>query len=374
MQKKKNKPSVLFVFQLPPPIHGASIMNEIVKNSEAINGVFQGTYIGLNFASGTDDIGSISIKKLLFALRYAWSIFFVLLTKKIDLVYFTLSPIGGSFLRDLVYVFLFKIFNKKVVYHLHGKGISKARKSRKILNRLYKWAFKNVYIIHLDDSLLYDIEGLPYKKHFIVANGISELLGAEIPSANDGVKGTLKVVYLSNYKKNKGILDYVKAVQTLNAEGFSFEAMAVGGDADVSKVSLKSFVKKNGVDNLHVSGPIYGVEKYKLLQECNIFVLPTYYENECFPLSILEAFQFGLAIVSYDNGAVKSMVEHNKGGLITKMQDIQGLTDSLRQLIQHPEKLEKMGAYNRKKFKDKFTKEKFEANLNKALQGVLQDG
>ncbi len=61
MNKPKKK--ILFLATLPPPTHGAAIMNQHVVNSEAINQAFSCEVIPLKFADSIADIGNLSLKK-----------------------------------------------------------------------------------------------------------------------------------------------------------------------------------------------------------------------------------------------------------------------------------------------------------------------
>ena len=89
-----------------------------------------------------------------------------------SVVYFTISPTGGAFYRDFIYTLILKLFNKKIIFHLHGKGISKKVSSSKLSTLLYKFVFKNTTIICLSDTLTYDVKSVFSKKPFVVKNGI----------------------------------------------------------------------------------------------------------------------------------------------------------------------------------------------------------
>ena len=51
--------------QLPPPVHGASMMNKYIKDSKKVNASFDAFFLPLSFAEKVDDIGKISLKKIL---------------------------------------------------------------------------------------------------------------------------------------------------------------------------------------------------------------------------------------------------------------------------------------------------------------------
>jgi len=56
---------ILCIVQLPPPIHGASVMNSLVINSEVIKKHFSIDVIDLKFAKSLKDLRKFSLLKLL---------------------------------------------------------------------------------------------------------------------------------------------------------------------------------------------------------------------------------------------------------------------------------------------------------------------
>ena len=100
---------ILCVLQLPPPIHGASLMNSSLTTRKLINHHFELEIINLQFSKSIQDLEKFSLLKVYKTIHYSF-----LITKKIikynpDLIYFTLSPKGFAFYRDAFYVFIFKI-------------------------------------------------------------------------------------------------------------------------------------------------------------------------------------------------------------------------------------------------------------------------
>ena len=61
-------------------------------------------------------------------------------------------------------------------------------------------------------------------------------------------------------------------------------------------------------------GPKYGDDKVAFFSNADIFAQPTL--NDCFPLTLLEAMQYQLPIVSTHEGAVPDIVKDGKNGYI----------------------------------------------------------
>ena len=116
---------ILFLGQIPPPLHGASIMNSYVINSEVIRTNFSIESVNFQFAKSIKEIEKFSFLKVYKAFLCGFEIVKKVIIQKPDLVYFNLAPKGFAFYRDAFYVFLLKLLKRKIVFHLHGKGIKK---------------------------------------------------------------------------------------------------------------------------------------------------------------------------------------------------------------------------------------------------------
>lgn len=170
MSDKKDK--ILFLVQLPQPIHGVSIMNRSVVNSQLILENFTTKIIPLRFVTTIRDIGIISPIKLVLMVVVGVRILKACLFFRPKMVYLSLSPIGFAFYRDVLYVLILKIFGLRRVYHLHGKGIKDRAYKSRVARYLYRFVFRGSYIICLSESLKSDISSFSVKKVFVVNNGI----------------------------------------------------------------------------------------------------------------------------------------------------------------------------------------------------------
>jgi len=127
--------------QLPPPVHGAAVMNEIIVNSPSIRQHFETSHINISTAEQIEDIGKFSFVKIFSSIRHLAAILSKLLLFRPDVVYFTLSPSGFAFYRDAVYFFFMRLSGSKIVLHLHGKGIKEGSGE----SQLFAWLSKKIF-------------------------------------------------------------------------------------------------------------------------------------------------------------------------------------------------------------------------------------
>lgn len=118
-------------------------------------------------------------------------------------------------------------------------------------------------------------------------------------------------------------------------------------------------------------GAKYGTEKNEFLEQADVFVFPTYYNNECFPLVLLEAMEQGLACISTHEGGISAIIEEGKTGYVIDKQQPLALAEKIDYLIDYPELCRAMGEAGKKKFKEEFTLERFENRMKDILTQIL---
>ena len=103
-------------------------------------------------------------------------------------------------------------------------------------------------------------------------------------------------------------------------------------------------------------------------------MLPTFYENECFPLVILEGMMHGVACVSTDEGGIPDIVDDGTTGLIAHRQDAADLAAKLAKLLPDAELRQRMGEAGYAKYRRQFTLDAFEQTLAEALTESARGG
>jgi glycosyltransferase involved in cell wall biosynthesis len=358
---------ILFVVQLPPPVHGASMMNEYLVNSKTVHDNFEISVVDVATAHQIDSIGKFSVKKVFSSIAIFFRIFFRLVKFKPGLVYFTLSPSGLAFYRDAFFIFLIRLFKPKIVYHLHGKGIQAESRRSRFYRLVSRKVFKGSYVIHLSPTLAKDTAGLDIKKSFVVANGIPVI---------DTVQKTNnerpQLLFLSNYVRTKGVVDVIDAVEIVARENSNFHLCLAGKPFDVSIGELKERINRKGLDELvSVCGPVYGKDKYEMLASSDVFIFPTYYPNEAFPLALLEAMQFGLVCISTRVGGIPDMILDGETGFLVEERNITDLAGKIRQVLNQPGAISSMGEKAKEEFVSKYTVSIFERNMVSTFNDIL---
>lgn len=364
------KTKILFLVQLPPPVHGASAVNKSIQNSALINDKFSTKFINISPATGLADIGKIAPSKIIKILQIIFNVATSFHKFKPDLVYITLSPHGLAFYKDGLIAIALKLMGAKVVFHLHGKGIKKEARKSWLKRQAYKLVFNKVHVIHLSDKLFSDLEEVRDSSKSItaVANGIDHSDYTGHPPRNN----VLTFIYLSNLIRAKGADVLIRASALINEKHHAnFRVKIIGShSSDEYVAELKNLITPELSNTISISGPKYGREKALELCTSHIFVLPT--KNDCFPLSILEAMAAGLAIISTNEGAISDIVENEVTGDILALPSPEALAETMIKYIENRDYSISCSQMSHQKFLGNYTQTIFEENLAIALERLTQ--
>ncbi|HRO85548.1 MAG TPA: glycosyltransferase family 4 protein [Niabella sp.] len=366
-----SKSSILFLLHYPPPVHGAAMVGQYIRESRPVNTSFTCKYINLGTSNTVDEIGKGGLKKWWRFISIVAKTLVALLFFRPQLVYITLNSHGGGFYKDAMIALLVKIFGKKIVYHFHNKGVAR-NQDKWVDNFLYRIVFKNAYVILLSKYLYPDIEKyVPENRVFYCANGIPSVAQDVEVKAKNVQPGEL--LFLSNLIESKGLYILLEALSVIYKKGIPFHCTIVGGEGDVTAQQLQQKIQYFQLaDTVSYAGKKYGKEKAEQFDRAAIFVFPTYYFNETFGLVLIEAMQMGLPVISTFEGGIPDVVADGVTGYLVPQKDVHALVEKIEYLILNPELQSKMGASGKKRYEERFTLEQFEKRFTNILSELVQ--
>lgn len=254
-----------------------------------------------------------------------------------------------SYYRKAVFVRTAKAFGKKLVIHQHGgnfpdfydKEIGNAGRER-VKETLSK-----------GDAFL--VLGTAWKDFFgeiIGRDKITVLPDAiQLPARVEKRCGVHKILFLGRICKEKGIGELLSVMPGL-LRRYPDVRLYLGGIWEDVKLREQMLSLGDCVTEL---GWVGGDVKQKYLRECDIFVMPSYFEGQS--VSILEAMAYNCGIVASDTGGIPDMIEDEKTGLLVRPRDEKALEKGILRLLDDPGLCRMLGENARQKAEAEFSME-----------------
>ena len=188
---------------------------------------------------------------------------------------------------------------------------------------------------------------------------------------NSKLNAVPRLLFLSNLIVSKGIYVLLEACQRLKERGVAFRCDYVGGESkEVTGEQFRKAIAERGLtDCVTYHGPQYGADKDRAFRRADIFVQPTF--DDCFPLTLVEAMQYRLPIVSTDVGAIPDIVTDGVNGLVCKQQDVDSLVEALTTLLADAALRREMGERGHARYLKEMTLEAFEGSFAELLKSVV---
>ena len=153
--------------------------------------------------------------------------------------------------------------------------------------------------------------------------------------------------------KDKGISEFVTASKLVSAK-YPFTNYVLVGDIDKENpASFKEDELKKELKGTNVHWLGYRNDIFKLLQESDIMVFPSYREG--LPKSLIEAAAVGLPIITTDTVGCRECVEDGINGFLVPVGNTNILAEKMIEFIENPEMIQKMGKASRVKAEKEFS-------------------
>lgn len=370
-----NKHRILLITPLPPPVHGSSMVSQWIKDSKLLNEEFDMDFVNLSTSRKVEEIQKVSLRLYVIKLwRFIGAYICVLwhlCTKKYDLCYLAITCHGTPFIKDYPFVMLCKLFRRRIIIHQHNKGMRED-----VAKWPYNWMLPRAYngakVMLLSERLYSDIKDVVSKDQILICpNGIPPIAQSEEVA---GKPETPHILFLSNLIESKGVYVLLDACKILKDQGLEFVCDFVGGSTkEISKEVFKTATRSRGLEDIAIyHGPQYGQDKEQFWQQSSVFAFPTYYENECFPLVILEAMQHHLPVVTSDEGGIPDIVINDATGYICKNKEAASFAKAIEQLLLDPTLQMRMGKAGYERFTNHFTLKHFEDQIMYILNACIE--
>jgi glycosyltransferase involved in cell wall biosynthesis len=213
-------------------------------------------------------------------------------------------------------------------------------KKKKLLKKLYGWLLERPNLagaagIHFTSTLEAQVSerfGV-VTKDLIIPLGV-KFLKTDISPVSAAQSSVPQILFMSRIDPKKGLNLLLPALEKLVAEGLNFNFILAGSNPQDPgyEAQISQWIKSSNLsDRTTITGFVSGKEKAELLQNADLFVLPSYYEN--FGIAVAEAMAAGIPVVISQGVYIWEEVEKAAAGWVTNL-EINALSETLRLALQ----------------------------------------
>lgn len=290
-EEADKKLKFLFFGELPPAVvHGVSISNKI--NTDILAELGELHIIEEKWSlKDHERFAFTKIGSMFQSVFRIWQTSF----KKSPTIFYSVlyvSVFGGF--KNLLGILAVIMGNRKtkLLLHVHRSDLKEVIANVFFYRLLIRFFNRvGVTFIVLSETQKEEVEGY-LEKVEVLYNAIDE---EEIyPIEQSESDSVIRFLYISNYIREKGILDLLKAFIDLKITGKRLQLDCYGGFTDMAtKEEIERLTK--GFDNIKINKAVYGEEKNRVLNRADIVVLPSY--NEGLPLVLLESLRLKKPVI-----------------------------------------------------------------------------
>ncbi len=256
-------------------------------------------------------------KRLVLAVAALFTLLSLILRDKISICHFH-GSMNASIYRKALYIFICRLFGIKTVFHLHGSEFAKTYEKAGHFYRHFVH-----YVLNRSESIFVlssywksYIESISSNPNIWIVNNFPSPVFEKLYHHREfSHKGVIKLLFLGYIGQRKGIYDLVEAVELLKASNISGFKITVGGNGEID--TLRSLITDKGLDDyFNIVGWVSGEQKFNLLKESHLLLLPSH--NEGLPIAILEALSAGVAVLSTRVGGIPDAIRDEDYGVLVE--------------------------------------------------------
>jgi glycosyltransferase involved in cell wall biosynthesis len=333
--KPREKPKPLRVAVLTPL--GAGGMGGIDRIMDRLRIGYAGRSDIQCFFMTTRGKGHIALAPLFLAATIMRIVVLKIL-RRLDVAHINVSDRGSTY-RKLIAAYVLRVLRIPYVVHLHGAIYQQFwEEAPAWLDQAIQNLFNHSARVIVLGSVWAE---LIRRKAPAATNHIVILPPATpVPKRYQRAKNKrVRIAFMGRLGKRKGVPQLIAALGRL-ADEPNWSA-TLTGDGEI--LGAQQAVNSLGIgDRVSVPGWVSDSEQEAVIGKADIFVLPSLNEN--LPLSLVEAFAHGVAVVCTPVGAVPDVVENGRTGLLVEPNDVDGLTAAIRRLLHDHDLRDRLGA------------------------------
>lgn len=364
---------LIIIGALPPPTHGQSVAFEMLVDHLRAK---RSDVAVLDISSGAASASHVgTLRSLVHYLRCHLSFVRLMLRRPGAVVYQTIAQSRMGFLRDLGFFATGRLLGARFVWHLHGGNYGGFYEQQSpSFRRIIRFVLRRIdRVIVLGETLrsMFDFVPELETRIRVVPNAIPPFVqvspGPKRFSASEG--RPFHLLFLSNLIESKGFFTLLEAVKILKDDcPFAVHADFCGhfftnqsDDIEVTSAEQAAELFRTRVETWGIGtlvtyhGAVSGREKEARFAEADAFVLPTRYDNEGQPISIIEAMAHGIPVLSTDYRAIPDLLTDGETGYFVDANDARSIANRVVALGSDPALYESMSRLSIERARTRFS-------------------
>jgi glycosyltransferase involved in cell wall biosynthesis len=243
-----------------------------------------------------------------------------------DVIHVSSAAATGFILATMPPVYLGKLFGKKVVLNYHAGQAEE---------HLGDWRRTAIPTIRRADAVVVSSGWLVdvFARHNLKARAIFNHV--ELDNFNFRERRPLRPAFLSNRNFNPiyNVACVLRAFSLIQKR-FVDASLVVAGDGS-ERAALEQLARDLKLENVTFTGLVAPEKMPGLCDQADIYLNASNVDN--MPLSILEAFAAGVAVVTTNAGGIPYVVSHERTGLLVEMNDHEAMAAAAVSLLEDEE-------------------------------------
>jgi glycosyltransferase involved in cell wall biosynthesis len=292
------RPVVAMVCHFPPPVHGAALVSERMRERFVLEGL---RIISIDTAPPSL---SRSLKYYITRIKRLCGVWALRSLGPGDIIYCSVNS-GWGVVIDLIVAIIARVAGAELWLHHHS--FYYVEKSFVLHSATFGVCRRHSHHIVLCDCMknriveTYKIQ--PNEVHIL--SNINFVKPANMNLALVAHE-YINVGFLSNISEEKGISDFLKLCDHLQDLPINFE---IAGPIVDDRYGWIWDIEIASNRKIRWVGALDEFEKTRFFARIDVLIFPTRYRNEAEPLVIYEAMAAGVAVVAYDRGCIREMIE-----------------------------------------------------------------
>lgn len=251
-----------------------------------------------------------------------------------DLVHIHVSE-PPSAMRKRMFLWYAKIWKKKAIVHFHSFSMKTTIHSK--YKGVYRYLFEGADCVVVLSEFWKRAVKETFTKALVkviynpcVPKSISNKNNIPIgENVNESPKPH-SFLYAGAVNDRKGYADMIKAFATV-AKEYSDWRIVFAGNGDISKG--KAMAESFGITRQVVwLGWVDGTAKDRAFREATVFCLPSYAEG--FPMSVLDAWMYGLPVITTPVGGIPDVAKDGENMLLFNPGDVEALAACMKRMME----------------------------------------